>query len=593
MASCSAQTLHETMETAVREHQSGELDRAEFLYRQVLDQNPDHEDALHLLGLIAFQRNRYELALKLISEAIHHNPFIPYFHNNLGNVYKSLGTPDAAIESYRRAVHLKPDYTEAYYNLAAATLSSGDPHSAVQCCLKIIDLAPDSTDAFFLLGAAYEQQNANAKAADAYRSAIRLKPDHVKALNNLGIILNKEKNIQGAEECFRKAIRVLPDCPESHFNLGNIHLGRNRFDDAIGHYRNALLSQKDYFDAFYNMGIAFKALGRFQKAVRAFDSALRIHPENARAHLQRAFTLLLSGDYREGWKEYEWRFQAEGIAPRTGSNVWDGSPLNGKTILVDSEQGFGDMIQFVRYLPLVKARGGKVIFRCPRALFRLLSGFSGIDRIIEKKKDGCEDTPFDAYIPLLSLPKIFDTTPDTIPPESPYIHADPALREKWGKRVSWKAFNVGLVWGSGPKFPRRDCPLNELAPLAGIRGIEFYSLQKGPAAAQALRPPENMPLRLYTDELDDFSETAALIANLDLIISVDTSVAHLAGAMGKEVWTLLPTEACWRYHYNTPKTPWYPTMRLFRQPGADDWRSVVRAVLRELTKFLPEKPRRP
>jgi hypothetical protein len=306
--------------------------------------------------------------------------------------------------------------------------------------------------------------------------------------------------------------------------------------------------------------------------------------------------LLLTENFEQGWPEYEWRLRTKNrLFPTLHQPVWDGTPLNGRSILVHAEQGLGDAIQFVRYLPMVRARGGHVIFKCQPDLFRLLRNCKGFDEIIEQIPASESAVQFDVHIFLLSLPGIFNTTLDTIPSEASYITANPNLVTQWQMRLGHNEdFKIGIVWAGSPKHKgdrKRSCSLADFAPLANIPGLVFYSLQKGPASTEACNPPENMKLINLENELNDFTDTAAVIANLDLVISVDTAVVHLAGAIGKTVWTLLPFAPDWRWLQNRDDSPWYPRpnglagragMRLFRQTRPDDWAGVFEQVKKAL-----------
>ena len=306
-----------------------------------------------------------------------------------------------------------------------------------------------------------------------------------------------------------------------------------------------------------------------------------------------ALALLLQGRFAEGWEAYESRRQIRRIARDPGfvQPFWDGSPLGGRRILLTSEQGFGDTIQFVRYAPLVAARGGRVLLQCKPELKRLLAGQCGIEQVVTP---GDATPAFDVWCLLMSLPHLLGTTLQTIPAQVPYLTPDPHLIDKWGKRTAHEpaGLKVGLVWAGGAhnKNDRvRSLSLGALAPLAQVPGVRFYSLQKGAASDQARTPPAGMEMTDWTPELADFADTAALVANLDLVISVDTAVAHLAGAIGKPVWVLLPLSPDFRWLLNRDDSPWYPTVRLFRQPTRGDWASVIERVRRALHQLSSER----
>ncbi|MFV1977194.1 MAG: glycosyltransferase family 9 protein, partial [Candidatus Scalindua sp.] len=311
-------------------------------------------------------------------------------------------------------------------------------------------------------------------------------------------------------------------------------------------------------------------------------------PDFALAHVNISFVLLLTENFKQGWQEYEWRLRIKGRTPKTLLKpLWDGSSLNGKSILVYTEQGFGDSIQFVRYLPMVKAQNGRVIVECQQSLCRLLKNCDGIDEIIEKTHNDEAPMQIDVHVPLLSLAGIFDVNMDSISSYVPYIKPDPVLVSEWNTILDHDSnFKVGIVWASDPKnkniYHKKSCKLNDFESISGIPGLSFYSLQKGPASAEVHNSPKGMKIISLDNELNDFADTAAVIANLDLVISVDTAVAHLTGAIGKPVWTLLPFASDWRWLLKHKDSPWYPSMRLFRQYQPGDWGGVFDKVKQAL-----------
>jgi hypothetical protein len=330
---------------------------------------------------------------------------------------------------------------------------------------------------------------------------------------------------------------------------------RLQYGEAAGHYRRALEVDGEYADAHWNLSLA----------------------------------LLTMGNMPEGWREYEWRWKMRGLfQPRSFARpLWDGKAAQGRTILLHAEQGMGDTLQFIRYAPLVAERGLTVIVECQQEVAELVRGVRGIHQVVAR---GQQLPAFDVHCPLLTLPLLFGTTVESIPAQAPYLAADRLLQEQWRERLAASApgLKAGLVWAGKPthrKDSRRSCALSAFAPLARVEGISWHSLQKGEAAQQAAHPPEGMQLTDWTDEMKDFSVTAALVANLDLCISVDTSVAHLAGALGKPVWTLLPYEPDWRWMLGREDSPWYPTMRLFRQELPGQWGPVMARLAGELQRM--------
>jgi tetratricopeptide (TPR) repeat protein len=512
-------TIQQTFDLALQLHQAGRLQEAERLYRQVLAQQPEHVDALHLLGVTAAQ----------------------------------LGRGDVAVDLLRRAIALRPNFADAYSNLANALTSNGQLDQAVTACRQAIDLNPNLPEAH----------------------------------NNLGNALKDKGEIDQAIAAHRQAIALNPRLAEAHYNLGNALRDKGELGKAIAAYRQAIAVKPNYVDAHVNLGDALKEQGQLDEAIAAFRQAIVLRPGFAEVHSNLALALLTRGHFQEGWQEFEWRWKCED-SPALGNlaqPLWEGRPLEGRTILLHAEQGLGDAIQFIRYLPLVEQRGGRLVILCHTQLQRLFQANAGRWQVVTQ----AQPLPaFDLHCPLVSLPRVFGTNLGNIPKESPYLHADAEEARKWQDRLAKHSplVKVGLVWAGRPAHTNdrnRSMKLARLAPLGQAPGVRFFSLQKGEAAAEAKTPPLGMELVDWTQELKDFADTAALIANLDLVIAVDTAVAHLAGAMGKPVWTLLPFVPDWRWMLQRQDSPWYPTMRLFRQPCRGDWDSVIARVVDALS----------
>ena len=503
---------------ALRFQQAGHLDRAEEIYKQILAINPDHSEALNLLGIISHQYGKNEKAIELVNKAIENNPGSPCFYYNLGCMYASDGRHEKAKWAFQEAVALKPDYADAYYNLGLALKDLGKYDAAVE----------------------------------NYKQAIRLKPDDAEIRYNLGIVLLISGRIAGAIMSLQQAVLLAPD----------------------------------YFEAYNNLGTAYKELGRIEESLESYTKAIELKPDYADAHWNRSLVNLLSGNFARGWEEYEWRFQkskGQTTYPHRHEGLrWNGASFAGKTLFVHCEQGLGDTIQFVRYLPMVKARGGTVIFEVMEPLYGVLQGFPGVDKLLQLSYEKKPDIKSDYYVPLMSLPGIFGTNIETIPSDVPYIRADPKKAERWQKQLKGNSLKVGLVWSGKFTDVRRSCPLRFFSPLAGIPGVKLYGLQKGKAAQQVRELSDNIMAASLGEQFDDFTDTAGAVENLDLVISVDTSVAHLAGAMGKPVWLLLPFASDWRWMVEREDSPWYPTMRIFRQQKPFDWENLLKRVAGEL-----------
>jgi len=387
---------------------------------------------------------------------------------------------------------------------------------------------------------------------------------------------------------FQTAIRLNPRYSDAYHDLGYVFHMNGQPMEAIASYHKAIEINRNMFDAYNNLGRVRQELGDIDEALVSYRKSLEIKPDFAEAHFNLAIALLLKGDFDHGWREYEWRKRLN-HRPRYDlhQQEWNGSDISGKTIFLYAEQGFGDTIQFVRFAPLVAEKGARVIIECQRELMSVMQSVKGGNLVISNE-DALPE--FDLLCPLLSLPLIFHTAPDSIPKDIPYIMTEPTLVQKWRERMKDDSgcCRVGLVWSGNPKYRAdrlRSVTLEILLPLWEIEGMRFYSLQKGDAANQVRSLPGWATIADYSDELSNFSDTAAMIANLDLVISVDTAVAHLSGALGKNVWTLLPYAPDWRWMLHREDSPWYPTMTLFRQPAPGDWKSVVEKLSEELPKY--------
>jgi len=582
-------TIAETMENAVRHHQDGHLQQAEQLYRLVLQSNPNNPGALHSLGTLAHQIGKHDVAVELIGKAIETNPQVPQFHNTLGLVLEALGKFEQAVLTYQQAVSVKPDYAEAYHNMAIALQSQCQYAAAIEKCREAISIKPDYAEAYNTLAFSQEKQQQYAEAIENYRQALKFKPDFAEAYNHLGVVLNGQGLSSEAIENYRRALQLDPDYAEVYNNLGIALKEREQFAEAITSFEQALQLEHDFAEAYYNLANSLRDEGQCTEAIENYKQAIQNKPDYAEAHWNMSLTLLLSGNYMEGWKGYRWRRNADlkilTDFHRSGKPRWDGSDFKDKRLFVHFEQGLGDNIQFVRYLPRVKARGGTVIFETLKPLIGLLQGFPGIDELIEYCPPNKASVKFDVYTSLLDLPNIFGTTLETIPAEVPYIYADPAKAKHWRSKLTGPDFKVGIVWAGSPEHGNdryRSCKLEFFKPLTKIDGVRLFGLQKGKAATQMDELADTIPVTNISKEFEDFTDTAAAIENLDLVISVDTSVLHLAGAMGRPVWTLLPFVPEWRWMLDREDSPWYPTMRLFRQSNWNRWDHLFQQVAEEL-----------
>jgi len=535
----------QAMQLAMQNHNAGNLQQAEALYRNVLQADPNHSDALHLLGVLAAQVERYDIACELIQKAISINNAVPDYYSNLGNALKDQGKLAEAISYYQQAIVLNPNDANVYYNL----------------------------------GNALQDQGQLAEAITAFQHALSLNPQFCQVYNNLGKALKEQKQPADAIACFQQALFLNPNDVHAHNNLGGVLKEQGNLTEAMLYIQRALALNPNNADTYNNLATIWTEQNKLDKAIECYLKALRINPNLPDFHFNYGTLLLKKGDLITGWLKYEWRLKIKtGKYPQLKQPLWEGNPLAGRRLLVHWEQGFGDIIQFVRYLPLIK--GGTVILAIQSPLKQLLNGLPGVDLLIVKSYDNEPDIAYDVWIPLLSLPNLFATTLDTIPASIPYLYPDSQKVEKWRTRFESARFKIGLVWSGNPKFQynrNRSASLAHFAPLASVQNISLFSLQKGEAAKQPI--PEGMEMIPLTEELEDFSDTAAAINCLDLVISTDTAVPHLAGALGKPVWLLLHFSSDWRWLLDRNDNPWYPTMRLFRQAAPGDWASVFQQVV--------------
>jgi tetratricopeptide (TPR) repeat protein len=572
------------------------------------------------LGMVLSALGRLDEAIEVFRGVLAIRAELPEIWNNLGAALKEKKKIEEAEQAFKRALALRPGYADALSNLGVVLQAQDKVEEAIEAFSRASELNPQSAKTHVNLGSALLKKEQYAEAGEAYRQALAREAGNADALFGLGSSYHGRKLSKEAVVEYRAALVVRPDFPEAHFNLGKALQDLGELDSAVSHYRRAVELQPDLAEAVNTFGSLMLDLGRHAEAIEVLEAALRVKPDVGQTHhvlanvLQRlerfdealeayrramellpdsdlvrwnrSLIILSQGKLREAWRDYELRrkvLKVASIAQPSGPE-WRGENLDGKGILLHSEQGFGDVIQSIRYVPLVRERGGRVIVLCPRSLHRLLSRELEIDALV----GGGETVPgYDVQCSLFSLPHVFDTSIETIPNRVPYVFADPNDIQRWRERLAREPgkLKVGLSWAGNPEHQNdrnRSLPLADFALLAGAGDITFVSLQKGAGAAQAAAPPAGMRIVDWTRELTDFADTAGLVANLDLVIAVDTAVAHLAGAMGKPTWILLATPADWRWMIGRADSPWYPTARLFRQERYGQWAGCIRKVGEEL-----------
>ncbi len=447
-------------------------------------------------------------------------------------------------------------------------------------------------------GTALAEAGHLAKAVAPLVECLRQSPQFGSGFVNLAYVLHRLGALDQALVMARAGADLLPESMEASHILAAVLLSQGDFLAALQVYAAIPFPHKDHPATLIGKGLALRAMGRLDEALAVYASAIAAAPDNAEAHFNYAEALLVSGDFERGWSEYEWRWRRRHARPRPLGTPWAGDALAGRTILLHAEQGYGDTLQFVRYAPMVAALGGKVVLEVPPPLLRLMQSVPGVDQLVVR---GGTLPPYDVHCPLLSLPHLFKTSLGTIPAATPYLHPDPTAVTAWRAVLPPDGqLRVGLVWAGSPHRTeagvalidaRRSVPLSCFAPLGGVAGIHFISLQTG-APAEALRhPPPGLTVTACLSDSMDFADTAALIATLDLVISVDTAVAHLAGALHCPVWVLSRLGGCWRWLETRDDSPWYPSLRLYRQTHATDWTAVISQVRRDLEEFRPGQSR--
>jgi len=550
-----AASIQAKVQQGLRLHQQGRFADAERVYREVLQHVPTHFDALHLLGVLGLQAGQTEAGVELIANAIKQNPNSWGAHNNLGNGLRELGRLDAALASFERAIALRPDYAEAHNNR----------------------------------GIVLQQLQRIADARASFDAAIASRPDYAEAYNNRGTARKHEGDVAGAIVDFDKAIALRSDYAAAHYNRGTVLQELRRFDEALTSLDRTIALQPDHAEAFNNRGLVLQELKRPDDAVASFARTIALKPDYAEAHVNQSVALLQLGRVAQAWPLYEWRKKTEQpFGNRSFAQpLWLGKDdISNRTVFVHWEQGLGDTIQFARFAERLKARGASVVMSVQEPLYRLFGQMSSGVRVINQNE---VPTAFDYHCPLMSLPLALGTTLENIPAGAPYLFADESLRKAWHARLPPRTKpRVGIVWRGGAKHKNdlhRSIDLPTFASLLSPN-VQWISLQNELRAGDAAALAQLHNVERCGEQLQDFADTAALIDLLDLVIAVDTSVAHLAGAMAKQVWILLPYHADWRWLLDRSDSPWYPTARLFRQDRTRSWDSVIKDVRGALGEFV-------
>ena len=540
----------EALGAALAHQQAGRWSEAEALYRHILGEFPDCAEAYGDLAILLYQ----------------------------------VGRLGEAEEACRQVIEKQPASAEAHANLAAVLLAQGRYAAAEAAAQAALALQPDYAEAHNNLGNALERLERFEQAEASYRRALALRPDFALAHHNLGNVLERGRRWPEAEGCYRRAIELVPEFAEAYNNLGALLQQQSRWEEAIECYSQALRLRPGMAEAHNGLGVALQWDNRDAEALVCYEQALALNPEFPEAHYNRATLWLRRGNFEQGWQEYEWRRRLSDVPwRRFPQPLWDGAPLAGRTILLHAEMGLGDTVQFARYAPLVAERGGQVVLECQPGLAPLMESLGGVAQVVPA---GALLPEFDVRLPLLSLPRVFGTTLVSIPREVPYLSAPAERIRFWRERIgAAPGLKVGLAWAGNPHSKtarKRFMPVANFAALAALPGVRLFSLQRGPQVAELDSLPPGCKVTQLEEEGGEVIDTAAIILNLDLVIAVDTMVAHLAGALGKPVWVLLASSPEWRWMLGREDSPWYPTARLFRQTRLGEWNDVMARVVEAL-----------
>ena len=611
--------INTTFSSAVAHYDAGRLSDAEPLFRAVLREQPGQPVATHLLGIICAKTGRVPEGLELIRRSISHRPNDASFLRNLGLALRIAGLTEQACESFRaslalrmdatvlidlanalndlrqyaqaetharQAVQIAPKLPAAHLALGAALMSLQQMDEAIGVFQAAVSLNTNSGEAYKRLGMALYHRGRFPKAFDILELANRLMPGDPELMNQIGLTLQKLNRRQEAAEWFEQVVSMKLTGVDGMFYTANALECLDRLEEAVDLFKKALAINPDLWDA--GLANSMVRLGRTDEAMKLFKKAVEHYPNYPLAHLNYGLTLLLQGQYEQGWIEYDWRWHCptQHEDPRPYSQPkWKDQDIAGKRLLLYAEQGLGDTLLMVRYLPLVLERGPRqVILECQGALVALFTRSFPQVQVVRSTEPLPE---FDLHAALFDLPLIFKTTLETVPAPIPYLVPDPVKVATWRERLG-AGLKVGLVWAgsaSNPGDRDRSMPLNAMAPLAAVSGVRFISLQKGPPSEQLANSPAGLNIEDHTADISNFDDTAALIECLDLVIAVDTSVAHLSGALGKPTWIPLPYSWFWLYLEKRSDTPWYPKSRLFRQSIRRDWTDPMDRIAAELKRW--------
>jgi tetratricopeptide (TPR) repeat protein len=554
------------MTTAIQFFQLGKFEDAEFILVNILKNQPKNFDALHTLGVVKGIKSQHREALELFNKALKIDAGNSFLHFNIAKAFSDIGEDHKALKYHLNATKLNPSDQQGWLNYGISLLNLDRVNEAL----------------------------------DIFNKAIELNSQYAEAWTNRVVALQKLQLYEEALLSLDEALRINPLLAEAHSNRGNVLKDLQRIEESLACYDRAIEISPDYADAHYNRGIALFELKLSEEAMACYEKAIEVMPDFPKAHFMKSLYLLMVGQFDQGWKLYEWRWKNENngkpeFKNRTFSQpLWLGADdLAGKTILLHAEQGLGDTIQFCRYAKLVKERGARLLLEVPKALLGLLSGLEGVDQFVEKGK---ALPSFDYHCPLLSLPLAFNTTLASIPNKIPYIHLNINNQNKWQERIGGLGFKVAICWQGSTKGKvdvGRSFPVSLFEGLAQIDGVRLISIQKNEGVEQLKNLPVGMIVETLPDDFDSgenaFLDSAAVMKCMDLVITSDTALTHLAGALGVKTWLPLKYVPDWRWMLDRSDSPWYPNHRLFRQQTSDDWISVFTEMEKELKSLVSTK----
>ena len=599
-SSLSGLTVEQALDLAFSYYDIGRLLEVEQLCRLVLQKVPRQVDAMQLLAAVLSQRGQYTEAVQLLREVIRQAPGHAHIHNNLGIALHKLEKSHEAVSEFGKALQIRPDFAKAHNNLGVALMTLGRLDKAVTACRQAIRMQGDFKEAYNNLGLALKKKGELGNAIESYEKAVNLDPEYAEALSNLGMVLIAQGRFKDAVRNLQKAVSLVPDSAEFRDNLGVFFNRQGRFEEAVCASEQAISLRPSSVEAHNNLGTALMELGRFPDANTAFEKAISLDPECAEAHHNRSLVLLLRAQFEQGWAEYEWRWRHAGFSTPLrpfSQQWWNGSVEGVAKLLVWAEQGIGDEVQFSGLIRHILSRSIHVVVECDRRLVPLLRrSFPGT--IVVERSDPpasfLKDPSITHQIPMASIPRVLGLSPNSMCFQNPFMVPDEKQRDRFRSeyKVDGAPVLVGISFRSGNsrEGQKRSIGLECWGPVLKVEGARFVNLQYGECSRELQEAYERFGVEILKDEridpLRDLESFAAQVAAMDLVISVDNSTVHFAGALGVETWTMLPTTPDWRWGLEGDRTRWYPTMRLFRQAERGEWKPVISRVARELTSLI-------